>query len=179
MTVTVVTASLPERTARLAEACASVAAQTVPPVAHLVGIDHARNGPERIRNALVAAAGSEWVAFLDDDDVLYPHHVERLLAASADIDVVYPYCDVAGRGGWSPNQGFDASALRQYNFIPVTALVRRSSFLAVGGFSEQTHPVEDWHLWRRMLDDGARFRCVPERTWLYRFGADNATLIGR
>lgn len=174
MSVAVVTASLPERAARLAEAAASVAAQTIPPAAHLIGIDFARHGPTAVRNALVRAAGTEWVAFLDDDDVLYPGHLATLTAGAAGADVVYSFCDVEGRGGWTPNQEFDAAALRSYNFIPVTALVRRSAFLSVGGFPE-SHPVEDWDLWRRLLDAGAEFRCVPTVTWLYRFHGDNAT----
>lgn len=175
MSVTVVTASLPERAPRLAEACASVASQTAQPAAHLIGIDFARRGPEAVRNALVAGAATEWVAFLDDDDLLYPHHLETVLAAAEGADVVYSFCDVEGRD-WTPNHAFDAAALRLYNFIPVTTLVRRSAFLAAGGFPEGRHPVEDWHLWRHMLDLGAEFRRVPRVTWRYRFHGANASM---
>lgn len=175
MSVAVVTASLPERAARLAEAAASVAAQTAQPAAHLIGVDYARRGPEAVRNDLVAGATTDWVAFLDDDDLLFPHHLATLLAASADADVVYSFCEVEGRGGWTPNHDFDAAVLRSYNFIPVTALVRRAAFVLAGGFAGGTHPTEDWDLWRRLLDGGAVFRCVPEVTWRYRFHGANAT----
>lgn len=152
-----------------------MAAQTAQPVAHLIGIDFARRGPEAVRNDLVAGATTEWVAFLDDDDVLLPHHLATLLAASHGADVVYSFCEVEGRGGWTPNLAFDAAALRSYNFIPVTALVRRAPFVLAGGFAGGTHPTEDWDLWRRLLDGGASFVCVPEVTWRYRFHGANAT----
>lgn len=126
---------------------------------------------------MVQGVDTEWVAFLDDDDLLYPHHLETLLGASDDVDVVYSFCDVTGRGDWSPNMDFNERALRSFNFIPVTAMVRRSAFLAVGGFPEGTHPVEDWRLWLALLDAGARFRCVPVKTWLYRFHDANATSV--
>ena len=86
--VTVITPSMPSRERFLAEAMASVAAQTVP-VAHLIIVDEGRSVAEK-RNALVEAADTEWVAFLDDDDLLDPHHIETLLGH--DADVVIPYC---------------------------------------------------------------------------------------
>src|SRR3546814_8644512 len=60
-------------------------------------------------------------------------------------------------------QEFDPAALQANNFIPVTALVRTSLFVAVGGFPQPLSEAwphadcEDWGLWQRLLALGAKF----------------------
>lgn len=193
--IAVITPSLPTRADKLADACASVSAQTLPASVHLVGVDHARKGSVAVRNELVAAAhGCEWVAFLDDDDVLYPNHLELLHGAATreNADIVYSWCDVTGRAGWNPSRHFDPQALRRGNYIPITCLVRRSTLAELGGFRPydqwpaelQTfdggtfNGHEDWDLWLRALDAGARFHCVPEPTWRYQLHPGSKTAVG-
>lgn len=194
--VAVITAALPTRGALLADAISSVAAQTLPAHRHLVAVDLQREGSAAVRNQLAASAyDCEWLAFLDDDDVLYPHHLERLVAAgeAQAADLVYPWCDVEGRSdGWNPSRLFDADALRQGNYVPITCLVSRRTFDRMGGFRqyEQWSPEmqsfdgggfrghEDWDLWLRMLDAGCTFVCVPERTWRYRLHPGSKTVVG-
>lgn len=129
-------------------------------------------GPSPIRNRLAAQAKGEWLAFLDDDDLLEPDHLLLLEAYTAEADVVYSYCTVEGRN-FPLNFEFDADSLRQGNYIPVTTLVRKVKFDEVGGFGDEK--LEDWGLWLRLLDAGARFVCVPIVTWTYRFRDDNRT----
>lgn len=175
--ISVITASLPGRAAMLAECVASIAAQTRPPIEHLVGVDHARRGSAATRNALLSAVGGARVAVLDDDDVAYPHHLERL--AMVDADIVYSWCDVEGRPGWSPNEHFDADALRSRNYIPITTLIRVELLRDLGGWHEDAaHGWEDWDFWLRALDAGVRFACVPEVTWRYRFHGRNKSING-
>lgn len=168
MEVTVITPAIPERANLLAEAIASVARQTLAPAAHLVGVDFARIGPAAIRNRLASGATTEWLAFLDDDDLLDPHHLQTLAAGAREgADVAYTWCRVEGGDGWNPNSHFDGARLEGENFIPVTAAIRTSLFHQVGGFPDG--PVyEDWELWRVAYRAGARFVCIPEVTWSYR-----------
>lgn len=166
----------------LAECVQSVAAQTLRPQAHLIGVDHARHGSSVIRNELAGAAwDSDYLAFLDDDDLLYPQHLELLAdkAEETEADLVYSYCDVQGRDGWTPNRPFDADQLRVGNYIPVTVLVRAAAFRNAGEFPlEAEHGWEDWELWKRMLDQGCRFACVETATWLYRLHPGSKTYRG-
>ena len=134
-----------------------------------------------MRNRLLSAARTPWVSFLDDDDVLYPDHLAKHAAVADDADVVYSFCDVHGRSDWSPNEHFDVETLRQRNFIPATVSARADVLREVRGFrpsSECEHGWEDWDLWLRLLDAGARFICVPTITWLYRFHGGNKTYRG-
>lgn len=175
MTVSVLTASLPSRAGMLAECMASVAAQTFAPIEHLIGIDHARNGPAIVRSRLLDAASGKWIAVLDDDDVLLPAHLAALISASGLADIVYSFCEVEGRS-WSPNREFDPDVLRRSNYIPITALIRADLARDLDGWRiDAAHGWEDWDFWLRALDAGARFVCVPQITWRYRFHGGNRT----
>ena len=174
--VVVVTASLPERHEYRAECIRAVEAQTVKPVAHVVMIDHERVGPAVVLNRMLAAAlacDADWIAQVADDDLLYPDHLQTLLEASAEADIVYSYCDVEGRDWFDPNAPFDAERLRQQNYIPATTLIRAELCRELGWRADSAHGFEDWDFWLRALDAGARFVCVEQRTWLYRFHGAN------
>jgi glycosyltransferase involved in cell wall biosynthesis len=180
--ISVITAAIPARIDKLAEACASVRAQRHPAFEHLIRVDYDRQGSAATRNVLAYSATGEYVAPLDDDDVLLPNHLSLLAAGAEDsgADIVYSFCQVEGRP-WSPNSTFDPDRLRRENYIPVTALIRASLLRRLGGWrnsAECANGFEDHDLWLRALDSGARFFCVPDVTWVYRFHDGNKTLLG-
>ena len=165
------TPTLPERVKLLQQCTRSVEAQTVK-VTQLVSLDRERLGPQLVRNRLALQAETEWLLPLDDDDLLDPDCVEVLLERSEDADIVYPFCRMDGRSdGWCPNRLFNAKRLFRLNFIPNTALVRTDLFRLLGGYRKVQ--LEDWDLWQRAFLHGARFRCVPEVLWSYRFHEGN------
>lgn len=161
-----------------------------------VEMDTEGHGPSVTRNrAVVNALGAgvkpTWIAFLDDDDEFHPEHLRKCVehAAESGADVVYPWFDlnIGGRINnasdplGSFGKPFDAAAIRENNFIPVTALVRTEVFIQAGGFPETNseawpHPdCEDWGLWLRLLDAGARFSHLPERTWTWHWHGKNTS----
>jgi len=171
MKIAVLTPSKESRDVLREECRQSVRMQKLPPGIHLLEIDNRGLGPEEICNRMVAGLdrGYDWLAFLDDDDIFLPWHLERLAAASEGMDVVYSksQLDLGYRD-------FDAAELRKRNYISVTSLVRRSIFEAVGGFEKFTPTVSyDWSLWLKILDKGGKFRFVPEVTWIYRIQNDS------
>lgn len=167
--VSVITPSIPSRRELLVEARRSVADQTVP-VHHLID-DHPDRPVAEKRNRLIRAADTEWVAFLDDDDLLDSIHVETLLGH--DADVVVPFCRFSGPplapvnccAGYY-NRPYDRDDLRQHGIFPITVLARRDAILGAGGFGDGIY--EDWDLWNAMADAGATFEVVPTVTWTYR-----------
>ena len=176
MDVTVITPTIPGRERLLAECIASVQAQTRP-AAHAIGLDFNRRGPAATRNSLLKAVSTPWVAFLDDDDLIDPHHVETLLSASDGADVVIPYCRFDGRS--LPlrycNRAYDRATLARHGIFPITVLARTSAVRAAGGFPTGER-YEDWSMWNTMADLGSVFRVVPETTWTYRLdGVDHRT----
>ena len=176
--ILVITPSLPEREAFRSECVASVVAQTLHPVMHVVGVDYERVGVATMLNRLASIAkpaGRDWIAQLADDDLMYPHHLETLASRIDDADIIYSWCKVTGRGYWNPNSHFDADRLRRENYIPATTLIRTTLIEALGGWREGVHGFEDWDFWLRALDAGARFACIPTVTWCYRFHSSNAS----
>jgi glycosyltransferase involved in cell wall biosynthesis len=185
---TVIIATIPGREDLLKRAVASVSAQTFKDYEVIVEADLNREGPAVVRNRAASGATGEFIAILDDDDEFKPEHLARLVqhAEETGADVVYPWFDLI-RGGVNRNdwqfllidgkpafgQPFNGDALRRGNYIPVTALVRRSMFEQVGGFPSPGTPewphaeCEDWGMWLRLLDAGAKFSHLPERTWIW------------
>lgn len=145
----------------LAECKESVQAQTLPATEHLIYLD--RNISERVGlnlNRMAESTDCEWLAPLADDDLLFPQHLETLVAHSEDADVVYSKCQISGREGWEPHWPSE---------IPATTLIRRSLWEKLGGWSEAIR-AEDRDFWIRARKKDARFVFVDEFTWHYRFG---------
>lgn len=172
--LTVVTPSLPSRLALRSECIGSVAGQTVLPTQHVVVLDLNTRGPSVLRNMVARAADTEWVLFLDDDDLLDHDFIETIEPYLVrGNDVVYTWCRLVGREdikGW--HVPFNADMLRNANYIPVVAAVRTSLFREVEGFPVGV-AYEDWGLWLRLLNAGAQFRCVPQVKWTYRWHGEN------
>lgn len=162
--LTVITPTIPGREQLLAECHASVEPFGLP---HLIEIDADREGPAAVRNRLVEQVTTEWVLFLDDDDLLYPNYLGTVLPYLPAADVVYTAWDLTGAEDPQPEAWFDPIVLRHHNTIPVTACVRTQMFRSVGGFPEGEE-LEDYALWLRLLDAGARFANIPVIAWHYR-----------
>ena len=179
MSVTVAIATIPPRASKLAEALISVTQQTRQPDAIVVEYDHHRTGAAATKNRALARVTTEWVAWLDDDDLLKPDHLATLTAAAEEsgADVVYAWPEVHG---WYDalahrfGQPFDPDELRRGNYIHTTTLFRTELARAAGGF--QCPPdtdQDDWGLYLGLLNAGAKFHHVPARTWYWRFDGGN------
>lgn len=122
-------------------------------------------------NEGVRAAATEFVLPFGSDDVALPGFVEFLLGPAWNADVVYPAMilansDLTVRYGIHTADHFCPVRLRDLNFVSGASLIRRSKLLEVGGFREVAY--EDWDLYVRMLDAGARFKPCPEAQLVYR-----------
>lgn len=188
--------AIPTRLDLLGETLASVLRQTRQPDEIHVSIDNDAVGAAGNRNRAWQAASTDWIAFVDDDDLLYPDHLEYLLAHAEDADLVYPWFDLLeGPDPLFVTQndklvsplgvpfGEDAAnhIMTSGNFIPITVLVRREMLEKVGGFPQPGTPdwphqtCEDWGCWKKLLEAGARFVHAPKRTWRWRWHYGNTS----
>jgi glycosyltransferase involved in cell wall biosynthesis len=126
----------------------------------------APRGVAQARNAGVAAARGEWVAFLDDDDLWSPDKLRRQIDAAQARRAAFAYSAVA----WLDEHKRFLSALAPpdpdglaprllrwnemwaggSNVIVRTEVVRR-----LGGFDERLFQLADWDLWIRLACEHA------------------------
>jgi glycosyltransferase involved in cell wall biosynthesis len=136
-------------------------------------------------------AHGRFVTGLDDDDLLYPDHLQRLcqtLDAGA-ADVVYPAAKVVHVGGSGADRvftpagvrgwPFDRERLRRTNLVPsVMALARRECYEEAGRFCSRLPVGGDWEMWLR-LSERFRFTHVNAVTAEIREGAPGTNLTSR
>ena len=121
----------------------------------------------RAINEGIKSLQTEWVGYLNSDDVLYLDGLKRLLEAgtASDADVAYGFCDyidAAGRFVYAltPAPPKDLTELFQRGIMPMAqpaTLVRRELTLHLGGFSEQLRYAADYDFFARAAVSGARF----------------------
>ena len=157
-------------------------------------IRDARLRTVRQENAGVAAARNRGarlgqgglIAFLDADDRWFPEKLEAQVPLfDAGVTVVF-----SDRYRFRNETRFDATYLQHLpvpeakNFLPglirrnfvglSTAVVSRTAFERVGGFSEAPGIWEDWDLWLRLAETHV-FRHVPRPLSEYRVHETNAS----
>jgi glycosyltransferase involved in cell wall biosynthesis len=195
----------------LAETLQSVLAQTYPPAEIIVVDDGSKDNTaevaesfgERVRlirqvnagvsasrNAGTAAASTEWVSFLDADDLWLPNHLlahAAALAADPAADFCYStYRTIRrseGETAWIPGPAvippapevFAQAVMDRCLIIPSITSMRRSTLLDMGGFDGRFNAVEDWDCWIRLSRRGARVVRVIELTSQYRIHPSQAT----
>jgi LmbE family N-acetylglucosaminyl deacetylase/glycosyltransferase involved in cell wall biosynthesis len=192
------------RPALLAEALESVRAQTARPVRVIVVNDGgaspreiaarfsgafeievielpSRRGRSAAANAGVAAAREPLVTLLDDDDRLFPDHLDRLTRAHRAGPEPVVYSDAVTvlyerRGEeWTARHrelqyslDYDPDLLLLFNYIPIhTLLLPRALWEKTGGFDEGLEYSEDWDLILRLAAE-TPFRHVRAVTCEYR-----------
>lgn len=175
------------RTGLLAEAIRSVRAQILRPEGGIsLRVDTNHEGAWRTRQKALNAVETEWVAFLDSDDVWLPHHLYYCWQAAGvhNADFVYPYFKTEGMTDpFATPENPEGHFGRQMNVqdphhTTMTVLVRTSLAKTVGF----TPPApgdevggEDWRFIQGCAKLGAKFHHVPIRTWVYRWHGSNSS----
>lgn len=167
-----------------ADATAEIAAAYDPRVR--VVATPGRLGPAGARNAALASAAGELVAFLDADDLWMPRYLEHQVAlydresASGGAPVGIVCCDALVRTpegderktflqrfpGYGEQPTLE-STLHQ-NRIYVSALVPREAGEEVGWFDPDLFGTEDHDLWIKILETGRRAVLTTEVLAIYR-----------
>jgi len=149
-----------------------------------------KNGGESdARNAGVAAAKSDWLAFLDADDWVSPFYLKRLteeLSAHPELDAVHCGSIRVAQDGtyvsddYQPPAGDLFPILARRAAFPVNAcIVRKALVESVGMFDKSLKKSPDWDLWQRIARTGARFGAVRDMLAYYRMTPNSSSLGAR
>lgn len=175
------------RTGLLGEAVQSVYSQIFRPdggIALAMDVNH--EGAWVTRQKALDRVETEWVAFLDSDDVLLPNHLDLCYTAAMyyNADFVYPYFYTHGmRDPFATPENPLGHFGREMDMADphhttMTVLVRTELAKSVGF----TPPApgdqvggEDWRFILGCVKAGAKFKHVAERTWIYRNHGRNSS----
>lgn len=123
-------------------------------------VSQENKGSAAARNRGFAGSTGDLVIFWDADTVAEPLMLEKLQSALlSHPEASYAYCGYKFGFKKMPSRDFDASALRQNNYIDTTSLIRRQDFL---GFDEKLKRFIDWDLWLTLLEKNKTGVFVPE-----------------
>jgi glycosyltransferase involved in cell wall biosynthesis len=123
------------------------------------------HGLAHARNVGIAESSSEFIAFLDDDDLRLPGSLDKQLdkiVADERIALCYGQALLGDARRQLPTgeiypsrcpQGDIFWELLEDNFIPMpSVLARKSCLLEAGGFNADLTLVEDWDMWLRISE---------------------------
>lgn len=160
------------------QACLSVEAQTLTPAGGIsTALDDQQQGAAATRQRALDAVVTKWVAFLDDDDLFYQHHLMTLWRMVRDNDADYAYSWFDGNDPFPMHRGkqMDPEAYTdptRAHHTTMTVLVRTELAKEVGfanhADANDTWTGEDWRFELGCLKLGAKFVGTGEVTWHYR-----------
>lgn len=134
-------------------------------------------GPASARNLGVKNSIGEFLLFLDSDNRIRPDFLVKALSIiqkDSTIGVVYGkpsfFGDIAQNYRPFEVGDFSPDRILSGNYIDMCSLVRKETFLEMGGFDE--HPdligFEDWDLWIRISQSKWKFHFIDEVLFDYR-----------
>lgn len=142
------------------------------------------------RNRGLEVATGELIMLCDDDDLIVPGHIERMVAELADNDLVYADVEIVlyttdeqsvtrkpiSRQLFAYDD--DLEGMRKFStFMSSGCLYRRSIHNVIGPFDETIHHYWDWDFYLRVVDR-FRVRRVPVAGVLYAFSPSGGNMSG-
>ncbi|HLH52263.1 MAG TPA: glycosyltransferase [Verrucomicrobiae bacterium] len=160
---------------------------------NIVALRHETNrGLAAARNTGIRAARGRYIAYLDDDDLFYPNHLETLVEFLRAHPATVAYTDAnqalqqLENGSWTVTErkvvysnDWNNDEVLVRNLAPVICFMHEKQALEKSGwFDETLDRHEDWDLWIR-LSRQLPFIHLPEVTCEFSFRNDGSSMTGQ
>ena len=164
---------------------AEISAQIATTSAHIQVIEtKTQLGISDATNTGITKAHGEYITFLDHDDVLRPHALERMVSAMQDVkrppDFLYSDHDKIDTEGkryepefkpdWSPE------TLLSYCYIAHLKMIRLPLLQKLGGFRKQYDSIQDYDLLLRVSEQTNNVSHIPEILYHWRSAPGSTAL---
>ena len=138
-----------------------------------------------VRNLLAERVSAEWLLFLDADDELAPGYLDAMRAAydrEREYDrgpfLLTPAVQQVRKGRAKPPAFYPEVDLKVANWLVIGTLIERDLFLRCGGFSDYPHGFEDWSLWNKATQLGAKVVKVPKAVYIQHINVNSKHRLG-
>lgn len=127
-------------------------------------------GVSRARQEAFRFSVGELILFLDGDDILSPDYLEKMtLTIAGGADIVFPDIYFFGSGGKKLSvltEKVEPALVEKLDRlpIPVTCLMKREVYEALGGFGKW-EVLEDLDFWLRAMCNGYTFQRADTLLW--------------
>ena len=128
-----------------------------------------------VRNILAEKASGDWLCFLDADDELAPGYLGAMERALEQEEGASPRTTallltpavsyVRKNRAALPKFNDRGIPLSQDNWLVLGTLISRDLFMRIGGFSDYPHGFEDFSLWNKAWQMGAKIVKVPDAVY--------------
>ncbi|MGG3640382.1 glycosyltransferase family 2 protein [Bacillus gobiensis] len=137
----------------------------------------------RARNEGVKQASGDVIMLFDDDDLMTPGHIERMLKALESSDFAYSDAEIVSFQDKNKTRypvsrklfayTFDIEEMRKFStYVPSGSVYKRSIHEKIGAFDPEMHNYWDWDFFLRVAKEGFTIKRVPTASVIYAF-SDN------
>ena len=147
-------------------------------------IKEKKEGLAFAKNFGIEKIESDWIGFLDGDDLYTPKKLEKQVSFINENDVdflgtlswniqglnesqVFPSC--FNEGEFVTHEDIKKIIYSQNVLTHGSMIVKRDSIKSLGGYQNKTG-WEDLDLWQRAINQGYKFHQLQERLYIYRLG---------
>lgn len=121
------------------------------------------------RNAVMAAALSEWVYMLDADDLIVPHAITTIYNVMTGFeDIIVP----------NTKEPLISGAIKFNNYLPYSALISKTAWRLNGNYEQVgEYNIEDWDFWiKASVNPNIRVKTIPDELFIHRFESNSVSL---
>ncbi|MDF3626222.1 glycosyltransferase family 2 protein [Brytella acorum] len=128
-------------------------------------------GPSASRNTAIEHCPAETIFIMDADNTVMPTAIAKLHACLQRAGAQGVYSQIVEFGDRSQIGSadlWDIERMYQNNYVDIMAMMKKSAWAEVGGFSHIEEGWEDYDFWLKFIDHGVDMVFLPEILCRYR-----------